>query len=96
MDGAIDMMKKNMLFSMGALAYASEKTMEIVDDFVKKGDEALEKSKEWFKTTTKGGGVGDKKVNDQVAKTIEKMDIPTRKDFNELKKKLDEIAKKVK
>lgn len=95
-----EMWKKSMLFSLGAVAYSVEEAGKIIDDFIKKGTEAVEKSEDVFKEfrekVTKEGGDFEKKVETQVAKTIKKMDIPTKKDIEDLKKKLDTIAAKIK
>lgn len=95
-----EMWRKNMLFSLGAVVYTVEKTGEIIDDFIKKGAETLEKREELFRDirdkVKKEGGKFEKKVEEQVAKAIEKLDIPTKKDIDDLKKKLDIIAKKMK
>jgi len=89
-----------MLFGVGLMAYSVEKTGEVVNDMIKKGDETLEKNQKMFKETfdkmKKIEGDIEKKVGEQVVKTLETMNIPTKKDIEELNKKLDLIAKKFK
>lgn len=92
MGDMFDWVKKGVLFNVGLVAYTVDKTAELYDDIVKKGDEALEKFQE---TTDKSMADIDEKVKTQVQAILEKMEIPTKKDIQEINKKLDGIAKKV-
>jgi poly(hydroxyalkanoate) granule-associated protein len=93
-----DFIKKTMLVGVGLAAVTREKIEEIVSELVKKGelsekegkemvDELVEKSKKVKKDL-------DKKVEKIVADTLNKLNIPTRDELTELKKKIDELAKK--
>lgn len=99
MTDMFDLWKKSMLFGLGVLAFTVEKTGEIIDDFVKRGDTVMEENKEFFKDSVermkKIEETVERKVSEQVAKTFQKLDIPTKKDIEELKKRLDLIAKKI-
>lgn len=90
--------KKTMLVGVGLAAVTREKIEEIVDELVKKGelsekegkemvDELVEKSKKVKKDL-------DKKVEKIVADTLKKLNIPTREELTELKKKIDKLTKK--
>ena len=90
--------KKTMLVGVGLAAVTREKIEEIVGELVKKGelsekegkdmvDDLVEKSKKVKKDL-------DKKVEKIVADTLNKLNIPTREELTELKKKIDKLAKK--
>jgi polyhydroxyalkanoate synthesis regulator phasin len=44
---------------------------------------------------TKTGADLDEKIKTHIDEALKKMDIPTKKDIQELNKKLDQIAKKI-
>ena len=90
--------KKTMLFGVGLAAVTREKIEEVVGELVKKGelsekegkemvDELVEKSKSVKKDL-------EKKVEKIVADTLNKLNIPTRDELAELKKKIDKLEKK--
>lgn len=95
MGDVFDLMKKSVLFSVGLVAFTVEKTGEMIDDFVKRGDEAMEKTRETLDKMTKTGTDLDEKIKTHINEALEKMDIPTKKDIQELNKKIDQIAKKI-
>jgi polyhydroxyalkanoate synthesis regulator phasin len=95
MGDVFDLMKKSVLFSVGLVAFTVEKTGEIIDDFIKKGDQALEKHQDTIEKLKKIEADIEEKIKTQVGETLEKMNIPTKKDIDELNKKLDQIAKKI-
>lgn len=93
-----DFIKKTMLVGAGLAAVTREKIEEIIGELVKKGelsekegkemvDELVEKSKKVKKDL-------DKKVEKIVSDTLKKLNIPTREELTELKKKIDKLAKK--
>ncbi|MBW2650154.1 MAG: phasin family protein [Deltaproteobacteria bacterium] len=93
----MDFIKKSVLAGIGLAAVTREKIEKTVDELIKKGEmtekegkeaieEFAEKSKEFKKELTK-------KVEKAVADTISKLNIPTRKEFAELKSKIEKIEK---
>ena len=93
----MDFFKKSMLAGIGLAVLTKEKAEKMVDELIKKGEltkkegketikEFTEKSKEFKKELTK-------KVEKTVADTIEKLNIPTRKEFAALKSKIEKMEK---
>ena len=93
----MDFIKKSMLIGVGLAALTREKIENTVDELIKKGeisekegkeaiDELMEKSKEFKKELTE-------KVEKAVADAIKKLNIPTRKEFAELKNKVEQLVK---
>ena len=93
----MDFLKKSMLAGIGLAVLTKEKAEKMVDELIKKGalkkndgtgsiKEFTEKSKEFKKELTK-------KVEKAVADTIEKSNIPTRKEFAALKSKIEKMEK---
>lgn len=92
-----DLIKKGVLMGLGAATLTKEKAEQFVDELVKKGelskderpkvvqdllDKAEEQEKELYD-----------KISDQVNKAIAKLDIPTKKDFERLEKKIESLKK---
>ena len=93
-----DFIKKSMLVGMGLVAMTREKIEEVIDALVKKGelsekegkemvDDLVEKSKSVKKDL-------EEKVEMIVTDILKKLNIPTREELTELKKKIDKLAKK--
>jgi len=77
-----------------------EKMKDLVEDLVKKGElsesEGARLVKECTEKVTKSGEDISKSVSELIGKTLEKMNIPTRNEVEELKKKLKSLSSKVK
>ncbi len=77
-----------------------EKMKDLVEDLVKKGElsesEGARLVKECTEKVTKSGDDISKSVLELIGKTLEKMNIPTRNEVEELKKKLKSLSSKVK
>ncbi len=93
-----DFIKKSMLMGFGLVSLTREKAETFIDDLIKRGelsekegrdavDELVEKSKELKKDLSH-------KVESIVSDTIKKMNIPTRSEIDELKKKIAELEVK--
>ena len=95
MESMFSLMKKGMLFNVGLMAYTIDKTQEIINDMVKKGDEAVTKFQDEAEKIKAVDAELDEKIKKQVKEVLSHMDIPTKKDIQELHKKLDQIVKKV-
>ncbi len=92
-----DFIKKTMLVGAGLAAMTREKIEEIIDELVKKGelsekegkemvDELVEKTKKYKKDM-------EGRVEKLVADTLKKLEIPTRSEVEELKKKIKRMEK---
>jgi len=95
MGDVFDLIKKSVLFNVGVMAFTVEKTSEIIDDFIKRGDQAVDRYRDTIEKLKKIDTDIEKKIKTQVSETLEKMNIPTKKDIDEINKKLDQIAKKI-
>lgn len=95
----IELIKKGVLLGLGVLAMTKEKAEEITDELIQKGqatkenrhqliDDLLSRAKK-LETDL------ESLINKQIKITIEKLGIPTKKDFDDLKKKIDTLIKKI-
>ena len=82
---------------LGLFSLTTEKAKSLAKEKIKKGElseineakfvkDLMEKAKE-------AGSEIDKKVEKAVEKSLKKLNIPTRKDLDEIKRKLDDLAK---
>ncbi len=92
-----DLIKKTMLAGIGLAAMTREKIEETIDEFVKKGrlsekegkeivEELIEKSKTAKKDL-------EEKIEKIVTKSLKKLNIPTRDELTEIKKKIERLEK---
>ena len=77
-----------------------EKMKDLVEELVKKGElsesQGARLVKECTEKVTKSGEDISKSISELIGKTLEKMNIPTRNEVEELKKKLKSLSSKVK
>ena len=94
-----DFFKKAINLGFGALLITKENVEEIIDDLVKKGeiktDEAKAQVKEIFNKVLSSKKEIESKIEEIVEKALHKLDIPTRRELQEMQKKLDEIIKRL-
>ncbi|HPC73832.1 MAG TPA: phasin family protein [Syntrophales bacterium] len=93
-----DWMKKMMLFGVGLAALTREKTEEFVKELVKKGElsetegkqlihDLVEKSKKVTRDL-------ETKTEEMVTATLRRLNIPTRKEMDELKERIAKLEKR--
>ena len=91
----LDMVRNAMLAGFGV----QEKVKEFIDDLVKKGElsesQGAKMVKEWSEKADKSADDISKSLNDLVQKTLEKMNLPSRKDITELNEKVDALFARV-
>ncbi|MEW6118008.1 MAG: phasin family protein [Nitrospirota bacterium] len=77
-----------------------EKVKEFIDDLVKKGElsesQGAKLVKEWSEKAEKSTTDWSKSISDVITKTMEKMNIPTKDDFDKLNKKVQNLSARVK
>ncbi len=77
-----------------------EKVGELIDDLVEKGElsesQGAKLVKECSDKVTQSGEDISKSISDLINKTLEKMNIPTRDEVDELNKKLKSLSTKIK
>jgi poly(hydroxyalkanoate) granule-associated protein len=95
-----ELVKKTLLAGLGAISLSREKAEEIAADLIKRGDLAKsDESKfvrEMIDVAEKNKVRLEEKIEDVVAKTLARLDIPTRSEINELKEEIKKLTKKEK
>ncbi len=92
----LDVIKKAMMIGLGA----QEKAKELVDELVKKGElsksEGAKLFKEFVAKTEENTKTMEKNVKEFVQKAFDKINIPTKDDFERLEKKVQALSARVK
>jgi len=93
-----EFIKKMMMFGVGLAAMTREKTEELVRELVKKGEmsekegkqlvnDLMEKSKKMTREL-------ETKTEEMVTSTLKRLNIPTRKELDELRERVDRLEKR--
>ena len=94
-----DIIKKAINLGYGALIMTKENVEELMDEMVKKGeikkDEAKAQVREVFNKILSSKKEIESKIEEVVEKVLHKLDIPTRKELQQMEKKLEEIIKRL-
>ena len=94
-----DIIKKAINLGYGALIMTKENVEELMDEMVKKGeikkDEAKAQVREVFNKILSSKKEIELKIEEIVEKVLHKLDIPTRKELQQMEKKLEEIIKRL-
>jgi polyhydroxyalkanoate synthesis regulator phasin len=94
----MDYMKKAMLIGMGIAAATREKIEEITAELVKKGELSEKEGKEMMndllERSRKMKEDMEKRVEKIVSDTLVRFNIPTRKEWSELKERIEALEKK--
>lgn len=90
-----DVVRNAMMAGFGA----QEKIREFVDELIKKGElnesQGAKLVKEWAETADKSTDQISKNLSDVFAKTMEKMNLPTKDDIEKLNCKLQELSSRL-
>jgi polyhydroxyalkanoate synthesis regulator phasin len=90
-----DVVKKALLAGLGA----QEKVRELIDELVKKGEISKSQGakivRTWTEKADKRKENLGKDLSELINKTLTRMNIPTKKDIQELNKKIDALSKKL-
>jgi poly(hydroxyalkanoate) granule-associated protein len=93
-----DLIKKTILAGLGALSLTREKAEEITKDLVRRGEVAKTDEakfvKDLIKRAEKNKGEVEKKIEKIVEKTLIKLNVPTRKELDALRARVDKLSKK--
>lgn len=93
-----DLIKNIILFGLGVLSLTQEKAESLAKDLIKRGElsetEGAKFVKELMEKSKKTGNEIEKKIEKTVENTLKKLNVPTRKDIDEIKEKLDELLNK--
>ncbi len=93
-----EFIKKMMMFGVGLAAMTREKTEEFVKELVKKGEmsekegkqlvnDLMEKSKKMTRDL-------EMKTEEMVSATLKRLNIPTRKELDELRERIEKLEKR--
>ncbi|HOD98092.1 MAG TPA: hypothetical protein PLU95_02405 [Syntrophales bacterium] len=97
-----DALRKAVLFGAGLAVMTTEKMKDFAEELVKKGEmsekEAREALKEWMEKSKQARKDMEEKTEAMVNKVMNRMNIPTRSELEELKERLAKLeqAKKAK
>ncbi len=76
-----------------------EKVREFIDELVKKGElsesQGAKLVKEWSEKADKGTSDLNKNLSDIMSKTLEKMNIPTKEEYDRLNKKVQHLSARI-
>jgi polyhydroxyalkanoate synthesis regulator phasin len=91
----VDVIRNALLAGFGV----QEKVKEIVDDLVKKGElsesQGAKLVKEWTEKVEKNTEDVSKSISEIIAKTLEKMNLPTKGDVEKIQGKIDSLEARV-
>ncbi len=95
-----DIFKKTFLAGLGAMSLTREKAQEITNDLIKRGELAKTDEAKFVRDLLDLAEKNKSGLEDKIEKAIEKvmakLDIPTRKEIEELKAEIARLSKKSK
>jgi len=93
-----NLIQKTILAGLGALSLTKEKAEKITKDLIKQGELAKNEEAKFIKDlmekAKKSQTEMENKINEATNKVLKKINIPTRKEFESLKAKVDKLLKK--
>lgn len=93
-----DLIKNAVLTSLGVLFLTREKAENLAKDLIRKGElsetEEAKFVKDLMEKSEKAGSYIKEKIEKTVGKILKNLNVPTRKDLDEIKQKLDKLSKK--
>jgi len=98
-ESSVDILKKTMLASLGAIEVTRQKAEEIIDTLIQKGELAKsERSQAISELMDKAHDSTQKfrdRVSDEVTHTVENLKVAKKKDLDELESKVDQLIEVV-
>ncbi len=92
-----DLIENVILAGLGLLSLTEKKAKDLAKDLIKRGELSETKEAEFVKDIMKKAekvdGDIEKKIEKIVEKYLEKLNIPTRKDLDNIEQKLDRLIK---
>ncbi len=93
----LEFVKKAILISAGLASMTAEKIEQAVEEIVKKGELSETQGKEFIRDLKEKSAKAKKEMGERIDKmvddTLRKMSIPTRKEVEELKARIEELEK---
>ena len=94
-----DLLKKVLSLGFGALVVSKDKIEEVVNELVKKGELGQEEGKNLVNELIEKGEASVNEVEGKIEKIVksvtEKLDLPSRKELNEIKSEIEQIKEKL-
>lgn len=94
-----DLLKKAFSLGIGVLLVSKDKIEEVVNELVKRGELGQEEGKNLVKELIEKGESSMHEVEGKIEKIIqsvtEKLNLPTRKELNELKSEIEQLKEKL-
>jgi len=95
-----DLFERGVYMSLGFLSMTKEQATKVVDELIEKGkvgkEEKLKILEDLLEKAENEKKALEAKIDDALEKSFKKHNIPTRKDIEEINKKLDQILKEQK
>ncbi|HOW09966.1 MAG TPA: phasin family protein [Bacteroidales bacterium] len=95
-----DIFKKTFLAGLGAMSLTREKAQEITNDLIKRGELAKTDEAKFVRDlldlAEKNKSTLEEKIEKAIEKVVAKLDIPTRREIEELKAEISKLSKKSK
>jgi polyhydroxyalkanoate synthesis regulator phasin len=92
-----NLIKKSIIIGLGIAALTKDKAAEIIKDMSKEGGMTQKEGQRLMKEISEKIAGQKKAVEEEIAKAVKKvtakMDIPSRKEIDELNKKIDKLQK---
>ena len=94
-----DLLRKALSLGFGALLVSKDKIEDVVNELVKKGELGQEEGKNLVNELIEKGEASVNEVEAKIEKMVksvtEKLDLPTRKELNEIKSEIEQIKEKL-
>lgn len=95
-----DLFEKTLYLGLGIFSMTKERAEAIINDLVEKGkvskDESAKAVRDLMDRADKEKGEFEKKLNQVIEETVTRLHLATRKDIDEINRKLDQILKQLK
>ncbi len=89
-----DLIKKTILAGLGALSLTREKAEEITKDLIKRGEVSKIEEAKFIKDLMKRAEKSRVEIEKIIEKTLIKLNVPTRKEFDVLRTKINKLSRK--
>ncbi len=93
----LELMKKALLISAGLASLTAEKFDQVVEEIVKKGEMSESQGKEFLRDLKEISAKAKKEMGEKIEKRVHdalrRLNLPTKKDVEELKARIEELEK---
>lgn len=86
--------KKAVNLGLGAFVYTKERLEAMVNELVEKGEVGKEEGKELLNKLIEKGEAAGKDIESSVKKFLDELELPSRREFEELKSEVEKLKKK--